>query len=388
MTSQTALNQPPFFAVGIENAHIPEMGVDQLGWTAHRQRWREDLRLAGELGVSHIRYGLPWAEVNPAPGCYDWSWTDAVVEELEQLGLEPIWDLVHFSTPTYLKGGVLDPGFVGAMEAYARAFAGRYRGRVGKITPLNEPYISTYFRAGWGIWPPHLKGREGFVRVLYPVVEGTRAAIRAIREENPKAEIWLNDGADYFHPASPDLAQYASLRTEERYAALDLLLGHPGSREWLLEAGYPEAGLEAPPVQIEVIGLDYYPETEHLLYRDRAGRRRIRGAKGGLGLAKTLQDYFQRYRRPLYIAETSATKKPLEWLGYSIGQVRKARREGIPVLGYTWWPFFDFYDWNTLLRRLKGHRCPVGLYALLPGPEGREPTATLEAFRQAIREGI
>ncbi|MCV5824829.1 hypothetical protein OFN33_30705, partial [Escherichia coli] len=83
-----------------------------------------------------------------------------------------------------------------------------------KITPLNEPYISTYFRAGWGIWPPHLKGRAGFVRVLYPLVEGTKAAIQAVREENPEAEIWLNDGADYFHPATPDLETEAQERTE------------------------------------------------------------------------------------------------------------------------------------------------------------------------------
>lgn len=383
------MSESPFFwAVGIENAHIPEMGVDQLEWTAHRVRWHEDLRLVKELGVSHIRYGLPWAELNPAPGCYEWGWADAVVIELERLGLEPIWDLVHFSTPTYLKHGVLDPDFVPAMEAYARAFARRYKGRVRKITPLNEPYISTYFRAGWGIWPPYLKGRKGFARVLYPMVEGTKAAIRAIREENSEAEIWLNDGADYFHPATPELETEARERTEERYAALDLLLGQPGSREWLREAGYPEVGLEAEPVEIDAIGIDYYPETEHLLYRDRLGRRRIRACGGGLGLARTLHDYYRRYRRPLFIAETSATKKPLEWLRYSTDEVRKARAEGIPVLGYVWWPFFDFYDWNTLLRRLGGHRCPVGLYALLPTASDRRPTPTLGAFRAVIREGI
>lgn len=376
-----------FFAVGIENAHIPEMGVDQLAWTRHREHWREDLRLVKELGVSHIRYGLPWAEVNPGPGRFEWGWTDEVVEELEGLGIEPIWDLVHFSTPTFLPLGVLDPGFVEAMEAYAGAFAWRYKGRVNKITPLNEPYISTYFRAGWGIWPPHLKGRKGFVRMLYPVVEGTRAAIRAIRQENPGAEIWLNDGADYFHPATPELAEYARERTEERYAALDLLLGHKGSHGWLRAAGYPEAGLQAEPVEIEVIGLDYYPETEHLLYQDSLGRKRIRGARQRrLGLRHTLQDYYQRYKRPLFIAETSATKKPLEWLAYSMNQIGQATAEGIPVLGYVWWPFFDFYDWNSLLRKLKGHRCPVGLYALLPTASDREATATLEAYRQIIQE--
>jgi beta-glucosidase/6-phospho-beta-glucosidase/beta-galactosidase len=381
-----------FWAVGIENTHILEMDVDELAWTDHRARWREDLRLARRLGVSHIRYGLPWAELNPAPGIYEWGWADEVIAELERLGLEAIWDLVHFGTPAWLKQGFLDRAFVGALEAYAAAFARRYAGRVDKITPLNEPYISVYFRAGWGIWPPYLKGREGFVRMLFPIVEGVRAAIRAIRAANPKAEIWLNDAADFFHPASPDLASEAAQRTLERYTAFDLLLGlarpRQESYEWLRAAGYPEAGLQAEPVEVDVIGLDYYPETEHELYRAEDGTLAIRVASQPLGLARTLADYHTRYGRPLFIAETSATHDPVGWLERTLDQVRQARAGGVWVRGYTWWPLFDFYDWDSLLTRLEGRLCPVGLYRLLPARSDRQPTPVAERFRRAVAEGI
>ncbi|RIH87477.1 Beta-glucosidase B [Calidithermus roseus] len=381
-----------FWAIGIENAHILEMGVDELAWTGHRARWREDLALARGLGVSHIRYGLPWAELNPAPGVYEWGWADEVIAELERLGLEAIWDLVHFGTPAWLEQGFLDRDFVGALEAYASAFARRYAGRVNRLTPLNEPYISTYFRAGWGIWPPYLKGRAGFVRMLFPIVEGVRAAIRAIRTANPEAEIWLNDAADFFHPATPDLAGEAARRTLERYAAFDLLLGltRPGqeSYEWLKAAGYPEAGLRAEPVEIEVIGLDYYPETEHELYRAEDGTLAIRVASEPLGLARALADYHARYGRPLFVAETSATHDPVGWLEYTLDQVRQARAGGVWVRGYTWWPLFDFYDWDSLLTRLEGRLCPVGLYRLSPTRSDRQPTPAAERFRRAVAEGI
>ncbi len=106
--------------------------------------------------------------------------------------------------------------------------------------------------------------------MLRPIIEGLRASIRSITEADPAARIWLNDGADTFHPATPDLAEEAARRTVERYAPLDILLGlaRPGQEtyEWLVEAGYPATAMAGEPVQIDVIGLDYYPNTEQELY--------------------------------------------------------------------------------------------------------------------------
>src|SRR5690606_16173052 len=139
MSDQTT--GPLRWIVGIENAFIPDMGVDQLGWTRHRERWREDLALAVETSADAVRYGVTWPEVETAPGHYDWSQADAVIDECLRLGLEPIWDLVHFGVPAHLSGVYLDDDFRAAYVRYAAAFARRYRGVVEKLTPWNEPYI-------------------------------------------------------------------------------------------------------------------------------------------------------------------------------------------------------------------------------------------------------
>lgn len=314
-----------------------------------------------------------------------------MVAELQRLGLTVIWDLAHFGTPPYLRGGLLDPAFPGTLEAYARAFARRYRDRVNRITPWNEPFITAYFRGGRGLWPPYLKGPQGMARLLHPLVLGLRKAVKAIREENPEVEIWLNDGADRFHPATPELAEEAWRQTLWRYVAFDLLLGlaQPGQEtyEWLAAAGYPAEGLAAEPVEGEVIGLDYYPESEHELYWTESGELAIRRASQPLGFAQALRDYYHRYRKPLFIAETSATQDPVDWLDRSLAEVRRARAEGIPVLGYTWWPLFDFYDWDSLLTRLEGSLCPVRLYRLLPSRCSRAPTPALWAFQKVTLTG-
>ncbi len=381
--------------VGIENAFIPDMGVDELAWTGHRDRWKEDLALAREAGADTIRYGITWPELNPAPDREDWRWCDQVVRELDRIGLEPIWDLIHFGTPTWLAGGFLDPGFVSAMARFAGAFARRYRGSVRKYTPLNEPYITTYFRAGWGIWPPHLKGSYGFARFLRPVIEGLRATIRAIREADPGSEIWLNDGADTFHPATPDLAEQARERTLQRYAAFDVLTGlaRPGQETWeaLSREGFPRESLASEPVAIDVIGLDYYPDTEHELSLGPDGSPVLARARNPVGIAETMRQYHRRYGRPLFIAESSYEGSDVErraWIDANLQAAAGVRAEGLPCVGYTWWPLFDHVDWNTLLQKLTGHVCPAGLLHLRPGRSDREPTDALGHFRDRARRGL
>jgi beta-glucosidase len=389
-----AIARDLIWLVGIENATIPDMDVDELAWTEHRHRWRQDLALAREVGASAVRYGITWPDLEPLPGRFDWQWCDQVVDEFQRLGLEPIWDLVHFGVPAWLPGGFLDPEFVPSMARFCREFASRYRGTVDRITPLNEPYISTYFRAGWGIWPPHLKGREGFASLLYPIVEGVRAGIRAIRETNPNAEIWLNDGADTFHPVTPDLAHEAAQRTRERYAAFDLLLGLavPGqeTHEWLARAGYPAAGLAAEAVEIDVIGLDYYPDTEHDLSLDETGELTVRRAHNPRGVHRTLVDYHKRYGLPLFLAESSHSGTDEErekWIDYNLEAIGAARADGAEVVGYTWWPLFDHIDWNTLLRERLGFVCSAGLYHLAPGKSDRKESAAARAFRERAMAG-
>ena len=61
------------WAVGIENTFVPHTRaghrrLDEYELMDHYRLWREDLDLAADLGISTIRYGIPWYRVNPQPG--------------------------------------------------------------------------------------------------------------------------------------------------------------------------------------------------------------------------------------------------------------------------------------------------------------------------------
>src|SRR5688572_17140172 len=65
------------WGAGIECSFIPHLKVDQFEWTQHDRFWRDDFRRAAEqLGVSALRYALPWHKIETTPGVYDWAAAD------------------------------------------------------------------------------------------------------------------------------------------------------------------------------------------------------------------------------------------------------------------------------------------------------------------------
>lgn len=391
---------PLFWAVGIENTVMPAADVDQLAWTGHREQWRDDLARAAETGVRLIRCGLPWPDLEPEPGDFDWRWADEYVDELSRLGLEPIWDLLHFGAPLWLPEGLRDPDYPERVAQYTGAFAARYP-HITRLTPFNEPYIWSFFSGGNGTWAPHEMDDAGFVRSLIPVLRGLRGSMGAIRTANPRAEIWLNDGADRFTAATPELEGLARRLTRWRYAAFDLLHGLAGVEtemgRALLVAGFPVDLLREclhEPTPADVIGLDYYPGSEHLIRPPESpkhpgdwGQRadyRLYPDPQPPGLAATLLEYHARYGLPLYVAETSAETDQAGWMAYVTHACLEARAAGAEVLGATWWPLLDHVDWNSGLTVRAGHICPGGLYHL--GLDlTRRPSPTLDTFQALVR---
>lgn len=83
-------------------ARIGERYVDQVRRTGHHDR-ETDLDDFATLGLEAIRYPVLWERIAPErPDRCDWSWTDARLERLRDLGIRPILGLVHHgSGPRY-----------------------------------------------------------------------------------------------------------------------------------------------------------------------------------------------------------------------------------------------------------------------------------------------
>ncbi|HEX7185555.1 MAG TPA: family 1 glycosylhydrolase [Thermoanaerobaculia bacterium] len=394
------------WASGIEDTFVPQTrpghrALDEYQLMEHYEHWREDLALARDLGVRALRWGIPWYRVEPLPGEFDWSWTDQVIPYMvEELGITPILDLMHYGCPFWLRREFASDEYPRAVASYAAAVARRYKGRVRWYTPLNEPLVNALFCGKRGLWPPYLRGDGGYIRVMLQIVKGIRLTVDALKSVDPGALMVHVEAAGLNRAARADLEALAVEDQRRGFLSYDLLTGrvtpeHP-LFTWLLRngAGPDElAQIAGAAIPIEVMGLNFYPQwSTQQVSVDRRGRLVYRAVEqDGTGFVHMIEDYHRRYQVPLMVTETSA-KGPVEvrshWLETSVAAIRRLREEGVPVLGYTWFPMFTMIDWRYRMGRrpLESYRLDLGLYTLDEEGSGRRwrPTPLVEQFRALV----
>ncbi|MCU1431529.1 MAG: hypothetical protein JWP95_634 [Actinotalea sp.] len=351
---------------GFESTYHPAAGVDALDITGHAEQWRDDVEHVLGTGVRHLRYPLRWQRIEREPGVFDWSQTDRVLGTLHDSGAVPIVDLVHHTSyPDWLMDGFADPRFGRAFVRYSTAVAERYPW-VGAYTLFNEPFATLFLAGHEAIWPPYERGVRGLRLLLRSVLPALSDAASVWREALPAAHhVWV-DTAEH-HTGTGRALAHAAVANDRRHVVLDLAIGHEvdPSRPFLglLLADEGEELAATPPLQVDVLGLDYYPHSEWF-YDDRTGHA---PSPYPLGLAAVAEHYWDRYGLPMMITETNVRGLPSDqtsWLRYTLEQYEEALARGVPLHGYCWFPQVDSTDWDSLLARCAGRADPVGVLSL------------------------
>lgn len=394
------------WCTGIEDTFItapsPKTGrtLDEYELTGHYEHWREDIDLMAELGVNAARYGIPWHRINPRPGVWEWDWADGPLERMLEHGIAPIVDLVHYGLPPWIEPAFVHPDYPKYVAEYAARTAERFKGRIHAYTPLNEPRITAWYCGRLGWWPPFRRSWRGFVSVMLGVCRGIVATVEALRAVDPEILPVHVDATDLYETEDPTLVLEAGHRQELVFLALDLISGRIDSGHalhgWLQAHGVVDnelAWFREHAVQLPWIGMNLYPMfTRKVLVRAGAGRTRI-----GMPYAseKLVADvgrmYWQRYGSPLLISETASSgsiRRRRAWLDGSVNAVRALRAQGIPVLGYTWWPMFALVTWGYRqgIHPPEFYFRQMGLWDLAMGNR-RVRTPLVDRFQEFARGG-
>ena len=393
------------FALGIEDTFVPqsragERAIDEYELTEHYTQYATDLALAKGVGAEMIRWGVPWHKVAAEPGSWNWTWVDGVMERFADLGLRPLIDLLHYGTPLWLHGEFSHPDYSHHVAEYGHRFAERYGHIATDYTPVNEPTIHALFCGEYGYWPPYLSGPEGFVTIADALATGFIRTQRAIAEA-------LGDSATFVHVdagvrysgavnAPEHRATVARLR-QQSFLVEDLVTGRVDSEHPLLaqlsHGGMSDASLAwfaDNRVKPDVMGVNYYPRHSTEVFE--AGVHHGGGFAdprpyedaGASGLREVLLSYAERYRAPVMLTETCVTgtiQERIKWMDISLATIEELRADGHPIVGYTWWPLFDMYEWtwrHTDAPRAD-HLLAMGLYDLIEKTNG-----TLERRRNPV----
>jgi beta-glucosidase/6-phospho-beta-glucosidase/beta-galactosidase len=393
---------------GIEDTFItapwPATGriLDEYALTGHYDRWAADIDLMAGLGIKAARYGVPWHLIQPAPGEWDWRFADQALERLLDRGLDPVVDLVHYGLPPWIDEAYLNPDYPDLVAEYAGRLAERFHGRIHFYTPLNEPRVTAWYCGRLGWWPPYRHGWRGFIAVMMGIARGIARTVQRLKAVDPEIVPVHVDATDLYETLDPGLVEETGRRQEIVFLAIDLVAGkvdagHP-LWSWLLQYGATERDLawfQENAVEIPVIGLNLYPMfTRKRLQREGNGRFRIRQpyASGDL-VAQLGRLYYERYKVPLFVSETASLgsiEKRQRWMDDSLAAVRLLRREGVPMIGYTWWPMFDLVAWAYR----QGSRNPseyfarMGLWDLDPETLNRTPTSLVGSYKDYVAGGL
>jgi len=390
-----------WWASGVENTAVPQgkpghRPLDEFELMSHYEHWKEDLLVSKSLGIRALRWGAPWYRLEPKPGVFDWSWTDTVLPYMvNDLGLTVVADLMHYGCPLWLTREFANKEYSAAVARYAGAFAKRYSDLVHYYTPLNEPVVNALMCGKRGLWPPYYRGESGYIRIMLHLAQGIVRTAEAIREADPKALLVFVEATGLSRAAHAELEPLAVEDQHRAYICFDLITGRVSKEHplytWLVRNGAAPAILEElvrNPVRMDVLGMNFYPQwSVKQLYINRYGRLASRVFHGSENFATLIEDYYQRYRVPIMITETSAFgshEVRSAWLQASVSAIRNLRSRGVHVYGYTWFPMHTMIDWRYRFGSddAASYRIELGMVTLGSTPARRwEDTPLVREFK-------
>jgi hypothetical protein len=315
--------------------------LDLIAATGHDRVVMQDYRAMLRHGIRTVRDGVRWHLIETSSGRYDWSSFLPMLRAARDLDVQVVWDLCHYGVPDDID--IWRPQFVDRFARFAAAVARLVREETDAVPfycPVNEIAYWSWAGGDHGRMNPCAFGR-GF-ELKHQLIRAAVAGTDAVRAVDRRARFLhvdpvINVAA---HPDHPQHRAEAAAFTLAQYQSWDMIVGDL----W--------PGLGGQPELLDVIGVNFYSDNQWFLH----GPTIACGDPLYKPFREILADVWERYGRPILVAETGAegdARAP--WLRYVSGEVQAAVRAGVPVQGICLYPILDYPGWTN------ERHCPVGL---------------------------
>jgi beta-glucosidase len=357
----------------------------------HYHRYKEDVKLMGNIGLKGYRFSISWPRVIPEGigkiNSKGLEFYDKLVDELLENKIEPWITLFHWDFPykLFLKGGWLNRDSSDWFAEYTSVIVNKLSDRVTYWMTQNEPQCYLGLGHQDGMHAPGLK--MDFPEILLICHNSLLAhgkAVQAIRSQSKKKSIIgaapvgvtkipaTNDRRDI------DLARSLMFSINEKSCWNNTWFADP-----MIFGKYPEDGLklfekELPEIKdgdLKTINqpLDFYGTNVYfsdvIKYDAEKGYKVV---EGEFGETRTTMDWpitpeslywgpkflYERYKLPIVITENGMAN--IDWINLDgkvhdpqridyihryLKEYKRAIDDGVKSLGYFVWSIIDNFEW-------------------------------------------
>lgn len=315
--------------------------LDLIAATNHDKFAFEDYGRLMESGIMTARDGLRWHLIEKEPGKYDFSSLERQANAASLTGIQVIWDFFHYGYPEDIDifSSEFPKRFAGFAAAAASYLKSNNSGTLF-VCPVNEISFFSWAGGEAGRFFPYAKKRgnelkRNLVRTAISGMDAIFSVTSDVRFVHTEPAIHVIGGRN-----NPNSQRAGERFRVSQFHGLDMLAGN---RE-------PELGGDSK--YLDIIGLNYY---FHNQWRYPNRRKIPRGHPDYLPLRSILREFHDRYRRPLFIAETGAEGDERRgWFKYVCDEVRAANTGGMNVEGVCLYPIVNHPGWEDERHCLNG----------------------------------
>lgn len=345
--------------------------------TDHEKRREEDLGYIRQFGQIY-RGGVDWARLQRAPYApFDAAVTDEYVQffrALNEAGMSIMLVLHHFTHPNWMEqeGGWQNESAISYYVDYARQCIDHFGPYVRFWNTFNEPNVYAMNAFMLGNFPPRQHSYFKANRALRYMGQAHSIAYEMIKERYPNYLVSISINTAWFEGIHP-LGRWP--------AAL---------ADWWFHRKAPGYF-----TKVDFWGLSYYAYVPFnpfpLTEIDNPGElARLNIPHDGMwgyrpeGLGRHLRDFWQRYRKPVFVVEsgicTDDAHRRIQAIKDYLAVCHGVLEEGVPLMGFIHWSTWDNFEWNL------GPTYRFGLVRVDLKTKDRTMTLAGEFFARVCRE--
>ncbi|MFJ8928549.1 GH1 family beta-glucosidase [Streptomyces sp. NPDC102364] len=371
----------------------------------HYHRWRDDVRLMADLGLTSYRFSVAWPRVQPTgrgPAVQrGLDFYRGLVDELLTHGIKPVVTLYHWDLPQELEnaGGWPERDTAYRFAEYAGLVGEALGDRVESWVTLNEPWCSAFLGYSSGVHAPGRTDPAAALRAAHHLNLGhglATSALRGVLPARAKVGISLNPSVVRALTESPE-DQDARRRIDALANRVftgpllkgayprDLFTDTAAITDWSFVRDGDTAAIHQP---LDFIGLNYYtpavvsgprpdqdgprldghgssehspwPAADDVLFHHAPGElTAMNWPVDPTGLTDLLLDHTALAPGiPLYVTENGAAYEDvvgadgrvhdpdrIRYLHGHLAAVHDAIEQGADVRGYFLWSLLDNFEW-------------------------------------------